>query len=196
MLRIDWKTGDSRTDIKVVRSALICWFDLKFSVVRTFCWTSLSSSRAARVSLDIGILIWCPIKEFKTEKMVYSFNVVSICITFIVYFDYRRKHNFITRVKYISLGLAQEAIYSNWQFYLSYFNSFLSFLFDLECFDWWCTMLRRNSPNFTQHKRTLQSAVFLHVSISICIICKINFPFPYKNYSCLNISFRLLSIID
>ena len=56
----------------------------------------------------------------------------------------------------------------NWQFYLLYFNNFLSFSFDLECEGWWCPMFQRSSPNCTRHKMTLPYVVFF-ANKSICL---------------------------
>ena len=57
MFRIDWKTGLSRTEIKAFKSAPTCRLFRKSSVCLTLVCTSFKSSRAARVSLEIGILI-------------------------------------------------------------------------------------------------------------------------------------------
>ena len=57
MLRIDWNTGLSNTEMRALRSAPTCLLFLRSSVWRTLVWTSFRSSRAARVSLEIGILI-------------------------------------------------------------------------------------------------------------------------------------------
>ena len=55
---MDWNTGLSKTDIKALRSAPTCLLFRRSSVCRTLVCTSFKRSRAARVSLDIGILIW------------------------------------------------------------------------------------------------------------------------------------------
>ena len=57
MFKMDWNTGLSRTEIRALRSAPTCRLFLRSSVWRTLVCTSLRSSRAARVSLEIGILI-------------------------------------------------------------------------------------------------------------------------------------------
>ena len=57
MFKMDWKTGLSKTEMRALRSAPTCRLFLKSSVCRTFVCTSLRRSRAARVSLEIGILI-------------------------------------------------------------------------------------------------------------------------------------------
>ena len=57
---MDWKTGLSSTEMSALRSAPTWRLFLKSSVSRTLFCTSLSSSRAARVSLEIGILISVP----------------------------------------------------------------------------------------------------------------------------------------
>ena len=57
MLRIDWNTGLSKTEMRALRSAPTCLLFLRSSVWRTLVCTSFRSSNAARVSLEIGILI-------------------------------------------------------------------------------------------------------------------------------------------
>ena len=87
---MDWNTGLSKTDIKALRSAPTCLLFRRSSVCRTLVCTSFKRSRAARVSLDIGILIW---------------DIYQRC--------HHTSKKWLPLLKYLSLEKKQNSVYRN-----------------------------------------------------------------------------------